>query len=84
MYTYVRALSSLGTSVNESGQASSEARSDHTGSRCSGFGLRGLLLLSVFPLKLGQTTRGEAVDISGCTGSSSSCLRCLRDRCCGP
>src|ERR671910_361451 len=30
-----------------------------------------------------QTTRGDAVDTSGCT-ESSSCLRCLRERCCGP
>jgi hypothetical protein len=43
----VRRILLLGTSVHKSGHASSEARSDHTGSRCSGLGLRGLLLLSV-------------------------------------
>src|SRR5918995_282665 len=30
-----------------------------------------------------QTTRGDAVATSGCTGAPS-CLWCLRERCCGP
>src|SRR5919112_1041300 len=34
------------------------------------------------PRRLVQTTRGAAVDVSGCTGSS--CFRCLRERSCGP